>query len=64
VRSGDLGGHPVRLLSLGYVKDTVYSPPLVNNIQDLRQLIITAMTVIEEDLLEKVWQKLDYRLDV
>jgi hypothetical protein len=39
-----------------YVKDTVYRPPLPPEHQELRQLIITAVTAIEEDLLEKVWQ--------
>jgi hypothetical protein len=50
--------------SLGDVKDTVYRPPPPHDLQELRQRIITAVTAIEEDLLEKVWQELDYRLDV
>jgi hypothetical protein len=47
-----------------YVKDTVYRSPLPHDLQELRQRIITAVTTIEEDLLEKVWQELDYRLEV
>jgi hypothetical protein len=42
------------------MKDTVYKPPLPQDLQELRQLIITVVTAIEEDLLEKVWQELGY----
>jgi hypothetical protein len=44
-------------------EDTVYSPPLPYDLQKLRQLIITCVTVIDEDL-EKAWRELDYQLDV
>jgi hypothetical protein len=47
-----------------YVKDTVCRPSLPHHLQDLRQRIITSVTAIEEDLPKKVWQELDYRLDV
>jgi hypothetical protein len=47
-----------------YLKDTVYRPRLPNDLQELWQRITTAVTTIEEDLLERVWQELDYRLDV
>jgi hypothetical protein len=43
------------------VKDAVYRPTLP---QESRQWIIAVTTAIEEDLLEKVWQELDYRFDV
>jgi hypothetical protein len=48
----------------GYVEGTVYRPPLPHDPQELRQRIITAVTAIEEDLLQNVWQELDYRLHV
>jgi hypothetical protein len=38
------------------MKGTVYRPPLLHGVQELRQRIITAVKAIEEDLLEKVWQ--------
>jgi hypothetical protein len=38
------------------MKDTVYSPPQSHDLQEMRQQIIAAVTVIEEDLLAKVWQ--------
>jgi hypothetical protein len=46
------------------MNDTVYRPPLPHALQELKQRIITAVTTIEEGLLEEVWQELDYRLDV
>jgi hypothetical protein len=65
MRSGNLEGQFRKDFFLwGYVSDTVYRPPLPHDLQELRQRIITAVTAIEEDLLEKVWQELDYRLDV
>jgi hypothetical protein len=45
-------------------EDIVYSPPLPHNLQELRQRVITVVTAIEEELLQKVWQELDYQLDV
>jgi hypothetical protein len=56
--------HPVHFLLWGFEKDTVYRPPLPHNLQELRQRIITLVTAIGEDLLEKVWQELGYRIDV
>jgi hypothetical protein len=35
------------------MNDSVYRPPLPHALQELKQRIITAVTTIEEDLLEK-----------
>jgi hypothetical protein len=59
-----MGGHSVRLLSLVYAKHTVYRPPLIHDFQELKQRLITALTAIEKDFLERVWQELGYRIDV
>jgi hypothetical protein len=48
----------------GYVKDVVYVPPLPNDLQELRQRIIAAVTTINRDMLERVWTEMDYRIDV
>jgi hypothetical protein len=61
-RSPDLT--PCDFFLWGYVKCTAYRTSLPHDLQELRQRIITAVTATEEDLLEKVWQELDYRLDV
>jgi hypothetical protein len=42
----------------GYVMNTVCGPPVPHDFHELMQRIITSVTAIEEDLLEKVWQEL------
>jgi hypothetical protein len=44
----------------GYVKDRVYVPPL----PELRLRIMDAVATIDVHTLERVWQELDYRIDV
>jgi hypothetical protein len=48
----------------GYVKDKVFVPPQPVSISDLKTRIGAAMVTITPDLLIRVWQELDYRLDV
>jgi hypothetical protein len=48
----------------GYVKDEVYVPPLPASIPELKVRIRTAIETITADMLEKVWNELDYRVDV
>jgi hypothetical protein len=48
----------------GYVKDQVYVPPLPTSIPELKLRIRTAIETITADMLEKVWNELDYRVDV
>jgi len=48
----------------GYVKDKVFVPPQPLSVPDLKKRITAAMETITPDLLSKVWQELDYRLDV
>ena len=42
----------------GYVKDKVYVPPLPASIPELKVRVRTA------DMLQTVWNELDYRVDV
>ena len=48
----------------GYVKDKVFVPPQPVSIPDLKNRITAAVETITRDLLSRVWQELDYRLDV
>ena len=48
----------------GYVKDKVFVPPQPVNIPDLKNRITAAVETITPDLLSRVWQELDYCLDV
>jgi len=48
----------------GYVKDQVYVPPLLASIPELKVRIRTATETITADMLQTVWNELDYRVDV
>jgi len=51
----------------GYIKDTVFLPPLPVSLNELKQRITTAVASVDEDMLrslwtELVWTELDYRV--
>jgi len=48
----------------GYVKDKVFVPPQPVSIPELKNRITATVETITPDLLSRVWQELDYRLDV
>jgi len=48
----------------GYVKDQVYVPPLPACILELKVQIRTAIETITADMLQTVWNELDYSVDV
>ena len=48
----------------GYVKDRVYVPPLPESITELKVRIRTTTETITADMLQTVWNELDYRVDV
>ena len=48
----------------GYVKDEVFVPPHTVSLPDLKNRITAAVETITPDLLSRIWQELDYRLDV
>ena len=48
----------------GYVKDQVYVPPLPASIPELKARIRTATETTTADMLQTVWNALDYRVDV
>ena len=47
-----------------YVKDQVYVTPLPASIPELKVRIGTAIKSITADMLQTVWNELDYRVDV
>ena len=61
-RSPDLT--PCDFFLWGFVKDTVFVSPVHSNLQELRDRITAAVVLIDRDMLTRVWNELDYRLDV
>jgi hypothetical protein len=49
---------------MGYVKDSVFVPPLPRNLPELRRQIIAVISRIDSEKLRRVWVETDYRLDV
>ena len=48
----------------GFVKDSVYVPPLPIPLKELRDRITHALQTITVDVLHRVWDEFDYRVDV
>lgn len=48
----------------GYIKDIVYVSPLPASVEILQDRITEAVNTITPDMLSRVWNELDYRLDV
>ena len=61
-RSPDLT--PYEFFLWGFVKDTVFVPPLLANLQYLRNRITSAVALVDRGMLTRVWNKMDYRIDV
>ena len=47
-----------------FVKRLVYVPPIPRNVDELKAWISEAVAIIDNAMLGRVWQELDYRLDV
>jgi len=56
--------NPMRFLSMGLDKDQVYVPPLPASIPEMMVRIRTTIEAITADMLQTVWNELDYRVDV
>ena len=61
-RSPDLT--PYDFFLWGFVKDTIFVPPLPANLQDRRNRITSAAVLVDRDTLKRVWSEIDYRIDV
>jgi hypothetical protein len=55
---------PCHFFVWDHVKVQVYVPPLTASIPELKVRIRTAIETITAHMLEKVWNELDYRVDV
>ena len=54
---------PLDFFLWGYVKDIVYQTK-VRDMTDLKQRISNAIATIDEAMLQRTWQEIEYRLDV
>ena len=61
-RSPDL--KPCDFFLWGFVKDAVYVPPLLRNMNDLRNHITAAVNSVMHDVCHQVRDELNYNLDV
>jgi hypothetical protein len=48
----------------GFIKDNVYIPPMPVDLRELRDRIVNAIALVDVTFLNKLWDKLEYRLDV
>ncbi|KAJ4428211.1 hypothetical protein ANN_24226 [Periplaneta americana] len=49
---------------LGRAGDRVFVPPLPRDLEELKIRIREAATTVTEDMLKRVWEEFDYRLDI
>jgi hypothetical protein len=61
-RSPDLT--PCGFFLWGYVKEKLFVPPLPLDIDELKLRIAVAIETIDRNILERVWDELDYRLGI
>jgi hypothetical protein len=47
-----------------YVKGKVFVPPVPVTLDDLKQRVTTATAGVDEDMLTRVWQEFDCRIDI
>jgi hypothetical protein len=48
----------------GFVKDKVYVPPMLHNVQQVKERIRTTYALEDEEFLAKVWQEVEFQWDV
>jgi len=48
----------------GFVKDSVYVPPLPMSLKEIRDQITHALQTITANMLHRVWDEFDYHVDV
>jgi hypothetical protein len=48
----------------GYVKNKIFVPPVPVTLDYLKQRITKATAGVDEDMLTRVWQEFDYRVDI
>ena len=55
---------PCEFFLWGYVKERVYVPPLLADLDELTNRITAAVKSVTEDTLRRVWDEFSYRVDV
>ena len=55
---------PCEFFLWGYVKESVYVPPLPADLDELTNRITAAVKSVTEDTLRRVWDEFNYRVDV
>ena len=55
---------PCDLFLWGYIKDRAYVPPMPRDLLQLRQRIVEAVVAVDRQMLQRVLQELDYRIDI
>lgn len=61
-RSPDLT--PLDFFLWGFLKDKVYVTPLPANLAELRNRITATVALVTPDMLQRVWEEIDFRWDV
>ena len=56
--------HVISFYGVSSRMDQIYVPPLPASIPELKVRIRTAIETITADMLQTVWNELDYRVDV
>jgi hypothetical protein len=49
---------------VGYVKDIVFVPPLPPNFKEMKEYIAAALSTLNGDMLQRVWDASEYRIDL
>lgn len=60
----DLTLPPVIFFRCGYVKDMVFLPPLPATIEELKQEITETILTVTPEMLQRVWNKFENRVDI
>ena len=56
--------HPVIFSYGDTLKDNAYKSPLPQNVWELQDRIRAVVQTIDGNMLKRVWQELDYRIDI
>jgi hypothetical protein len=54
---------PCDVILWGYTKEQVFVPPLPLDIGELKLRITAAIETVNRNLLQRIWDELDYRQD-
>lgn len=50
------------LVTSYYVKWVVFVPPMTQNVEELKTMITAAFKIVTSNMLQRVWEELEYRL--